>query len=136
VDVVAHPPADPQAAEPVQVGERASHDPALGAESGAVLGAPAGDDRLHAEIPDQAAVLVVVVAAVAQHQVRVAPGPVRASPLAQVDQRIGGVLDAEPLGQGGRQQARVGDGVGVSKQVSSWSRVWEDPIEKNALLMG
>jgi hypothetical protein len=39
--------------------------------------------------------------------------PVRASPLAQVDQRIGGLLDAEPLGQGGRQQqAGVGHGMG------------------------
>jgi hypothetical protein len=45
---------------------------------------------------------------------QLAAGPVRASPLAQVDQRIGGLLDAEPLGQGGRQQqAGVGDGVGV-----------------------
>ena len=52
------------------MGERAFHDPALGAESGAVLGAPAGGDRLHAEIPDQAVVLVVVVAAVAQHHIR------------------------------------------------------------------
>ena len=48
----------------------------------------------------------------------------RASPLAQVDHRIGGLLDPEPLGQGGsQQQAGVGDGVGVVKQVSSWSRV-------------
>jgi hypothetical protein len=55
---------------------------------------------------------------------------VRARPLAQVDQRIGGLLDPEPLGQGGsQQQARVGDGVVSSKQVSSRSRVWEDPIE-------
>jgi hypothetical protein len=39
---------------------------------------------------------------------------VRASPLAQVDHRIGGLLDPEPLGQGGsQQQAGVGDGVGV-----------------------
>jgi hypothetical protein len=38
----------------------------------------------------------------------------RAGPLAQVDQLVGGLLDAEPLGQGGgRQQAGVGDGVGV-----------------------
>jgi hypothetical protein len=45
---------------------------------------------------------------------QLAPGPVRASPLAQIDQCIGGLLDAEPLGQGGgQQQARVGDGVGV-----------------------
>jgi hypothetical protein len=28
-------------------------------------------------------------------------GPVRASPLAKVDQRIGGLLDPQPLGQGG-----------------------------------
>jgi hypothetical protein len=38
----------------------------------------------------------------------------RAGPLAQVDQLVGGLLDAEPLGQGGgQQQAGVGDGVGV-----------------------
>jgi hypothetical protein len=37
VDVVAYLPAGPQAAEPVQMGERAFRDPALGAESGAVL---------------------------------------------------------------------------------------------------
>jgi hypothetical protein len=38
----------------------------------------------------------------------------RAGPLAKVDQRIGGLLEPEPLGQGGgQQQARVGDGVGV-----------------------
>lgn len=36
MDVVAYLPADPQAAEPVQVGERALHDPALGAEPGTV----------------------------------------------------------------------------------------------------
>lgn len=62
MDVVTRFPADPQAAGPVQVGERALHDPALGAQAGAVLSAPAGDQRLHAEIPDQVAVLVVVVA--------------------------------------------------------------------------
>jgi hypothetical protein len=37
-----------------------------------------------------------------------------ASPLAQVDQRIGGLLDAQPLGQRGRQQQpSVGDRVSV-----------------------
>ena len=54
----------------------------------------------------------------AQHRVdqgqQLAAGPVRASPLAKVDHLIGGLLDAQPLGRGGRQQqARVGDGVGV-----------------------
>ncbi|HEX3201870.1 MAG TPA: hypothetical protein VHW42_08045 [Actinomycetes bacterium] len=48
----------------------------------------------------------------------------------QVDQRIGGLLDAQPLGQRGRQQqARTGHRMGVVKQLSSWSRVWQDPIE-------
>ena len=67
-----------------------------------------------------AAQQVGVVDAVPTRQQRVdqgqqlAAGPVRASPLAQIDHLIGGLLDPEPLGQGGRQQqARVGDGVGV-----------------------
>lgn len=75
MDVVAGLPADPQAAEPVQVGERTLHGPALGAQSGAVLGAASGDHRLHAEGPDEAVVLVVVVATVTEHGVRAAPGP-------------------------------------------------------------
>jgi hypothetical protein len=41
-----------------------------------------------------------------QHRVdqgqQLAAGPVRAGPLTQVDQRIGGLLDAQPLRQGGR----------------------------------
>jgi hypothetical protein len=38
----------------------------------------------------------------------------RAGPLTQIDQRIGGLLDAQPLGQrGGQQQAGAGDRVGV-----------------------
>jgi hypothetical protein len=61
---------------------------------------------------------VVDAAPTRQHRMdqgqQLAAGPVRASPLAQVDQRIGGLLDAQPLGQGGRQQQPgVGDGVGV-----------------------
>jgi hypothetical protein len=40
----------------------------------------------------------------------------RAGLPAQVDQLVGGLLDAQPLGQrGSQQQARVGDGVGVVK---------------------
>jgi hypothetical protein len=62
---------------------------------------------------------------------QLAPGPVRASPLAQIDHLVGGLLDAQPLGQRGRQQQTgVGDGVSVVKQVPSWSRMWQDPIEK------
>jgi hypothetical protein len=41
-----------------------------------------------------------------------------ASPLTQVDQRVGGLLDPQPLGQcGSQQQAGVGHGVGVVKAV-------------------
>ncbi len=75
MDVVAHLPADPQAAEPVQIGERVFHDTALGAQAGAVLGAAAGDQRFHAEVPDETAVLGVIVAAVGQQHVRPASGP-------------------------------------------------------------
>lgn len=41
MDVVAYLPADPQAAEPVQMGERTLHAPALDAQAGTVLGAAA-----------------------------------------------------------------------------------------------
>ncbi|RZD71843.1 hypothetical protein C0Q57_05970 [Streptomyces albidoflavus] len=47
----------------MQVGEGALYAPALAAQTGAVLGAAPSDRRLHAEIPDRAAVLVVVAAA-------------------------------------------------------------------------
>lgn len=46
----------------MQVGERAFHEPALGAEPGAVLGAAAGDEG-------QAAVVVVVVAEVGRYRI-------------------------------------------------------------------
>jgi hypothetical protein len=62
---------------------------------------------------------------------QLAAGPVRASLLAQVDHLIGGLLDAQPLGQRGRQQQPALATAWVSsKQLSSWSRVWQDPIEK------
>jgi len=61
---------------------------------------------------------------------QLAAGPVRASPLAQVDQRIGGLLDAQPLGQGGRQQQpRVGDRVGVVNAAVELVQGVEDAIE-------
>jgi hypothetical protein len=63
---------------------------------------------------------VVEAAPTRQHRVdqgqQLAAGPVRASPLTQIDHLVHGLLDAQPLGQGGRQQpAGVGDGVGVVK---------------------
>lgn len=73
MDVVADLPADPQAAEPAQVGENALDNPALGSESGAVFGAASCDQQLHAERADEATVFVVVVAAVTEHDVGAAP---------------------------------------------------------------
>jgi hypothetical protein len=61
---------------------------------------------------------------------QLAAGPVPASPLAQVDQRIGGLLDAEPLGQvAASSRPALATAWVSSKQLSSWSRVWQDPIE-------
>ena len=48
----------------MQPGEGAFDDPAVAAEPGAVLGLAACDQRRDAALPDEAAVLVVVVAAV------------------------------------------------------------------------
>lgn len=64
MDVIAYLPADPQVALPVQVRECALYDPALGAQSGAVLHAAAGDQWLHTEVPDQAVMAVVAEAGV------------------------------------------------------------------------
>ena len=64
MDVVAAVGADQETAAVVEPGEGALDDPAVTAQPGAVLGLAAGDDRLDASLPDKAAVLVVVVAAV------------------------------------------------------------------------
>ena len=64
MDVVAAVGADEQAAAVVEPGEGALDDPALAAEPGAVSGLAAGDERLDAALPEQTAVLVVVVGAV------------------------------------------------------------------------
>lgn len=58
-----------EAPEVVQVGEAALDDPALDAQAGAVLDAAPRDDRLDPPGPQQAPVLVVVVAAIGQHDV-------------------------------------------------------------------
>ncbi len=49
----------PKAAEPVQTGEDALHEPALNARTRATCGVPVRDQWLHGEPPDQATVLVV-----------------------------------------------------------------------------
>jgi hypothetical protein len=79
-----------------------------------------------------------IVDAVATRQQRVdqgqqlAPGPVRACPLAQIDHLIGGLLDAQPLRQRGRQQQPgTSPERWSSKVISTWSSTTcEDDIEK------
>jgi hypothetical protein len=66
VDVVVSLPTDPQSSEAVQPGDRALYHPAENAQAEAVFHASLGDDRADAAVPEQAAVLVVVVGAVGE----------------------------------------------------------------------
>ena len=66
MDVVAAVGAKKEAASVVEPGEGAFDDPAVASEPGPVLCLSSGDDRLDAAIPDEAAVLLVVVAAVGE----------------------------------------------------------------------
>jgi hypothetical protein len=59
----------------VQVREAALDDPALAPEAGAVGGAAARDHGFDAALPEQAAVLVVVIAAVGDDEVGLAARP-------------------------------------------------------------
>ncbi len=64
MDVVAAVGANEESAAVVEPGEGALDDPAVAAEPGAMFALTASDERLDAALPDEAAVLVVVVAAV------------------------------------------------------------------------
>ena len=79
MDVVAAVGADEEAAAVVQPGEGALDNPAVSAEARAVLGLAASDDRLHAPLPDEPAVFVVVVAAVSDQRPRPASWPTDAA---------------------------------------------------------
>jgi hypothetical protein len=68
VDIVAAVGADEEPPAVVQPGEGAFDDPPVAAEAGAVLGLAASDDRFDAPLPDEARVLVVVVAAVSEQR--------------------------------------------------------------------
>jgi len=75
VDVGASFVADEQSFEVVEPGEGALDDPAVAAQAGAVLGLAAGDHGFDAALPDESAVLVVVVVAVGDHAVGTPPRP-------------------------------------------------------------
>lgn len=65
--------ADEQPAAVVEPSEGAFDDPAVAAEPGAVRGLASRDQRLHASLPDETTVLVVVVAAVGDDAVGTPP---------------------------------------------------------------
>ena len=67
--------AGPEATEVVQVREAALDDPAHRAQARAVLGAASRDDGLDAALPEQPAVLVVVIATIGEDQVRLLARP-------------------------------------------------------------
>lgn len=75
VDVGSPFPSDAQASEAVQPRKTSLDHPAIGAQSGAVQGAAAGDHGHGAAGADLVAVDVVVVAAVGIQRVRLAAGP-------------------------------------------------------------
>ena len=91
MDVVAAVGADQEAAAVVEPGEGALDHPAVTAEPGAVLGLATSDDWFDAALPDEAAVLVVVVAAVGDQRPGSAPGSTDATadgrhPVEQLEQ--------------------------------------------------
>ena len=79
MDVVVAVGADQESAAVVEPGEGALDDPAVAAEPGAVLGLAASDHGLDAALPDETAVLVVVVAAVGDQPSRSASRPADAA---------------------------------------------------------
>ena len=66
--------ADAQTAKVVQVRKAALDDPALATQAGAVPGAASGDDGCDATGSQQAAILVVVIAAIREDSVGFLPG--------------------------------------------------------------
>lgn len=75
MDLGAAVEADEQPLEVVEVSEGALDDPAHASEPGAVLGPAAGDHWLDAPLADEAAVGVVVVAAIGGDRVGATAGP-------------------------------------------------------------
>lgn len=99
MDVVASLPADAETSEAVEPGDRALDNPAMNSEARTVGDAAAGDDGFDALSPDQAAVFVVVVAAVTEEDVGPSTWPSHES------------RDRRDLGE---QRHQLGDVVAVS----------------------
>ncbi len=71
--------AEKQSAAVVQPGEGAFDDPAVASQPRAVCGLAARNHRFYSALPDEAPVLVVVVAAVSDEAVGASPRPANAT---------------------------------------------------------
>lgn len=101
--------ADPEAAEVVEVREAALDDPALAAEVGAVLDTTLCDDGFDPAVPEQPAVLVVVIAAVGEHPVGLAARAARLAgdrPGVQVLEQRDELRDVVAVAAGQRDRER------------------------------
>ena len=101
-----------ESAAVVQPGEGPFDDPALTSEAGAVFGLASRDHRFDAALPDEATVLVVVVAAVGDEAVGSSPRPTDAAahrrhPVEQREQLGDVVAVAARKRPGQRQPAAV-----------------------------
>ena len=101
-----------ESAAVVQPGEGPFDDPALTSEAGAVFGLASRDHRLDSALPDEATVLVVVVAAVGDEAVGSSPRPTdtaahRRHPVEQREQLGDVVAVAARKRPGQRQPAAV-----------------------------
>jgi hypothetical protein len=79
VDFVESVGAQQESAAVVEPGEGAFDDPALASELRAVFGLASGDDRFDPALPDEPAILVVVVAAVGEQCLRSTTRPAAAA---------------------------------------------------------
>ena len=129
MDVVAAVGADEQSAAVVEPGEGALDDPAVAAESGAVLGLAASDYRLDAALQDEPTVLVVVVAAVGDQRPRPASGAADTAahgrhPVEQLEQLSDVVAVAAGQRPGERDPAAVYEEMVLAAQEAAvdWAR--------------
>ena len=127
MDVGASVVADEQSLELVQPGEAALDDPAVAAEPGAVPGLAASDERLDPSPPKFSAVVVGVVAAIADKLVgsatRPADDPAHGRyPLDEREQLGDVVAVAAGEGAGERDSALVDDQVVLGAQPSAVNR--------------
>ena len=129
MDVVAAVGAQQESAAVVEPGEGAFDDPAVAAEVRAVFGLAAGDDRFDAALPDEAAVLVVVVAAVSEQRLRSTTRPAgtaahRWDAIEQLEQLGDVVAVGGGNGPGERQAAAVYEEVVLAAAPAAIDRAW------------